>query len=331
MNCYPCWLCSLVCILCLLQPLSATAERLRIATFNVAWLADEPLSHEMLQHCRVEARAYPELSLRPTPACRSGIFRPPAAYAELAQQIAKLDADIIAFQEVQSARALAWVLADGRYQRPGTWQWWVNPLPNQARQRVAIAVRSARLGALQLQPLPELGQPLWREKRGGLLARLTLASGQPLHLLVVHLKSGCRNGKLDSTQACRQLAAQGQLLARIVDQEQQAGAPLVVLGDFNRDFAQEQELWALLDNQQPPGAHLQRLTQGFSLPTGCYPRRYGSDPIDHIVLSGPLIGHAGPLRALPFVSPVSATRRLQPGAPGYPSDHCPLLVDVDLP
>ena len=329
MNCYPCWLCSLVCILCLLQPLSATAERLRIATFNVAWLADEPLSHEMQQHCRVEARAYPELSLRPTPACRSGIFRPPAAYAELAQQIAKLDADIIAFQEVQSARALAWVLADGRYQRPGTWQWWVNPLPVNARQRVALAVRSSRLGTLQLHALPELGRPLWREQRGGLLARLTLASGRILHLLVVHLKSGCRDGELDSTMACRQLAAQGRILARIIDQEQESGAPLVILGDFNRDFANEQALWSQLDNQQPRGARLQRLTQGFQQPDGCYLARYGADPIDHILLSGPLLDHAvpGSLGASPL-SPDRATAK----ARGSPlSDHCPLRVDLRWP
>lgn len=96
------------------------------------------------------------------------------------------------------------------------------------------------------------------------------------------------------------------------------------------DFAQEQELWALLIISSLQGAFA-AADAGLSPADRCYPRRYGSDPIDHIVLSGPLIGHAGPLRALPFVSPVSATRRLQLGAPGYPSDHCPLLVDVDLP
>ena len=312
-----------------LLPWGVASETLRIVTFNVAWLADEPLSEGMMRQCRAEARAYPEMAHRPTPACRSGLFRPAAAYSELARQVAMLKADIIAFQEVQSARALAAILADGRYQPPGTWQWWVNPLPANARQRVAIAVRRSRLGTLQLHSLPELGRPLWREQRGGLLARLTLASGRSLHLLVVHLKSGCRDGALDSTLACRQLAAQGRILARIIDLEQDSAAPLVILGDFNRDFANEQALWSLLDDQQPRGAKLQRLTQGFQQPGGCYLPRYGTDPIDHILLSGPLLDHAvpGSLNAQPL-RPEMATLRARPY---LLSDHCPLRVDLHWP
>ena len=315
----------------LLPPWGHASETLRIATFNIAWLADEPLSAAMISQCRAEARAYPDMAHRPTPACRSGLFRSAAAYSELARQVARLDADIIAFQEVQSARALAAILADGRYQQPGSWQWWVNPLPVNARQRVALAVRSSRLGTLQLHALPELGRPLWREQRGGLLARLTLASGRILHLLVVHLKSGCRDGELDSTMACRQLAAQGRILARIIDQEQESGAPLVILGDFNRDFANEQALWSQLDNQQPRGARLQRLTQGFQQPDGCYLARYGADPIDHILLSGPLLDHAvpGSLGTSPLSPDTDRATAKARGA--LLSDHCPLRVDLRWP
>lgn len=318
-------------LICLLSaPRLFATESLRIATFNVAWLADAPLSAARLQQCQREARLYPELSRRPTQVCRSGVFRLPAAYAELARQVARLDADIIAFQEVQSERALAQILADGHYHAPGSWQWWVNPLPLDARQRVAIAVRTARLAALQLQPLPELGAPLWREQRGGLLARLTLASGRSLHLLVVHLKSGCREGHLGRSRACRQLAKQGAILARIIDHEQLAGAPLVILGDFNRDFAHEQGLWSLLDNRQPQPAQLQRLTQGFSLPKGCYPTRYGSAPIDHIVLSGPLVGHAEHLQAHP-VGAATTAAGVKANGGHFLSDHCPLSVVLRWP
>lgn len=313
------------------QPVSAT--ELRLATFNIAWLANEPLpSMQAVKACQAEARVYPELERRPTPACRRGVFRTAGAYALLARHIAALNADLIAFQEVEGDEALRRILADGRYQHAGEWLWWVNPMPEHGVQRVAIAIRRQWVNQVLITSLPELGKPLWRESRGGLLARWTLPSGAQIAVLVVHLKSGCRGGVLDKPAACKALTAQGQWLGAYLDKWQQVGAPLIILGDFNRDLDGEAQACAV--GRCPVGSlwpalarhGLRRVTAGFHLPSGCYPPRYGPAPIDHILLSGSLIGKvvSGSLRAHPFLLPDG--RGVYAEAPAYLSDHCPLSL-----
>ena len=317
----------------LLTAVSLQAVELRLATFNVAWLANQPLpSMQAVKACQAEARAYPELASRPTLACRRGVFRTAGAYALLARHIAALDADLIAFQEVEGEEALKRILADGRYQHAGEWLWWVNPLPVDGQQRVAIAIRRKWVNQVQITPLPELGKPLWREARGGLLARWTLPSGEQFGVLVVHLKSGCRGGSQDDPAACKALSAQGQWLGTYLDKWQVIGAPLILLGDFNRDLDGEAQacaagrcpagsLWPALDHHG-----LRRATQGFALPTGCYPPRYGAAPIDHILLSDSLAARIvpGSLQAHPFTLPDGHSH--YPQAPSFLSDHCPLSL-----
>ena len=341
---------ALFLLVCPLTATSLAATTLRVATFNIAWLADRPLPDmEAVRACEAEARAYPALDARPTPSCRQGRFRTAAAYQLLARQVASLRADLIAFEEVEGAEALARLLEpDGRVpsatgqgiHRGADWWWMVNPLPIDGRQRVALAVRRELVRELRVTSLPELGQPLMREARGGLLARLTFLDGRQLHVLVVHLKSGCQDFSSSSISisACRQLAAQLPILARFLDDLESQGLPLLVLGDFNLRFvaqsgqAAPDGAWSLLDNGQPAGARLERLTTGFVQPEGCFLPRYGNRPIDHILLAGTLVGHGipGSLQAHPFMTS-SQPPRLRRGAQWFLSDHCPLSVVIRLP
>jgi endonuclease/exonuclease/phosphatase family metal-dependent hydrolase len=351
--------------LLLAWPGVAGCATLRIATFNIAWLANEPLPDmAAVAACQGEASRYPALDSRPTPRCRQGVFRTAGAYRLLARSVAALHADVLAVQEVEGDAALAQVLGVtstwhprlptvsatdvvAPIQESGDWWWVTNPLPRHGKQRVALAVRRSVVRSIQAISVPELGAPLHREARGGLLVQLTPINGEPFQVLVLHLKSGCRGvGLTDTTDpACQQLAAQGKILASLLRQWRAQKVPMILLGDFNRAFDEEPKgvacpsldqpcvsLWARLTSQLPANAEPELLTRGFRQPWGCYSSRYGRAPIDHILLTGGLRGHALPesLTAEPFLDPTHPGQ-LQAYAYRFLSDHCPLRVDLTWP
>ncbi len=351
--------------LLLAWPGVAGGATLRIATFNIAWLANEPLSNmTAVAACQGEASRYPALDSRPSPRCRQGVFRTAGAYRLLARSVAALHADVLAVQEIEGDAALAQVLGVtstwhprlptvsatdvvAPIQESGDWWWVTNPLPRHGKQRVALAVRRSVVRSIQAISVPELGAPLHREARGGLLVQLTPVQGEPFQVLVLHLKSGCRAaGLADATDpACQQLAAQGKILASLLRQWQAQKVPMILLGDFNRAFDEEPKgvacpsldqscvsLWARLTSQFPADAEPELLTRGFRQPRGCYSSRYGRAAIDHILLTGGLRGHALPdsLTAEPFLDPAHPGQ-LRAYAHRYLSDHCPLRVDLTWP
>ncbi len=351
--------------LLLAWPGVAGCATLRIATFNIAWLANEPLPNmTAVAACQREASRYPALDSRPTPRCRQGVFRTAGAYRLLARSIAALHADVLAVQEVEGDAALARVLggastwhprlptisatdAVASIQESADWWWVTNPLPRHGKQRVALAVRRSKVRSIHAISVPELGVPLRRGTRGGLLVQLTPINGEPFQVLVLHLKSGCRAaGLADATDpACQQLAAQGKILASLLRQWQAQKVPMILLGDFNRSFDEESKvaacssldqpcvsLWARLAGQLPADAEPELLTRGFRQPRGCYSSRYGRAPIDHIVLTGGLRGHAflGSLAAEPFLDPAHPGQ-FSAYAHRYLSDHCPLRIDLTWP
>lgn len=352
-------------VLLLAWPGVVGGATLRIATFNIAWLANEPLPDmAAVATCQREASRYPALDSRPTPRCRQGVFRTAGAYRLLARSIAALHADVLAVQEVEGDAALARVLGvestwhprlssvsvsdpGAPIQESADWWWVTNPLPRHGRQRVGLAVRRSKVHSIRAMPVPELGVPLPREARGGLLVQLTPINGEPFQVLVLHLKSGCRAAVLADTTdpACQQLAAQGKIFASLWRQWLVHKEPMILLGDFNRAFDEEPKgvacpsldqpcvsLWARLTSQLPADAEPELLTRGFRQPRGCYSSRYGRAPIDHIVLTGGLRGHAlpGSLTAEPFRDPAHPGQ-LQAYAYRFLSDHCPLRVDLTWP
>jgi endonuclease/exonuclease/phosphatase family metal-dependent hydrolase len=349
--------------LLLAWPAVGWGATLRIATFNIAWLANEPLPDmAAVVACQNEASRYPALDSRPTPRCRQGVFRTAGAYQILAGTIAALRADVLAVQEVEGDAALARVLGgsmssfhpvtsggadSGSVAANASWLWVTNPLPRHGKQRVALAVRRSVVRSIRAISVPELGVPLPREARGGLLVQLTPVQGEPFQILVLHLKSGCRDAGLTNTTdlACRQLAAQGGILASLLRQWQAHQMSMILIGDFNRALDEEvvgascpslelpcASLWARLQSSFPRGTEPELLTRGFRQPRGCYSSRYGPAPIDHIVLIGALRGHTEPgsLSALAFVD-LDHPDRLRPYASRYLSDHCPLRVDIHWP
>ena len=188
---------------------------------------------------------------------------------------------------------------------------------------------------------------------------MRLADGSTLRLLAIHLKSACHSRVLTDTQLgrydqpgdpppCKLLASQIAPLEAWIDARVREAVPFVVLGDFNRrlDSSVEREqaasdahgrpltMWKALDDGDPPGARLTRVTADRSQIPNCQPRdRSISDEeramfIDHIVVGQSLGARIvpGSMRQWSLVEgKITRDNRADLRAL---SDHCPLSVRI---
>lgn len=284
----------------LVQGGPACGESVKISTWNLNWLtlrtAGDPALPDDVHPRRAED------------------------FARLAAYAARLNADIIGFQEVDGEAAAARVFDPARYR--------LELAGGSAVQRVGLAVR--RDIPLRRNPdLAALSEPGAGRMslRAGLDVTLTLrradGSPVPLRLLVVHLKSGCARGDLAQAgpprsrhqASCATLASQIPSLAAWVAARQREAAPFLLLGDFNRSFDAPEPMAAALQAAGP----LQRLTAGFANP--CWG---GEDFIDHLFAGGAARGwvQPGSLRVLVYDERAYRERH------GL-SDHCPVSVRLD--
>lgn len=244
--------------------------------------------------------------------------RQEADYAALRAHVGRLDADVIAFAEVETRKAAERVFDPATYTivmsgrpdsgRQGYCGRNATTGPTIRKQDVGFAVRKgvrftrhADVSALGL------GDP---DLRWGV--DITLEGPRPLRLLAVHLKSGCARGA--EYEACPILFDQVPVLRAWMDARRSAGEAFAVLGDWNRRMAVPgDDVWRRLNGD---GVALVDAAGGRG--ATCVARY--PDYIDHIVLD-----------------PRAATR-MAPGSfeeydygvaeAEHPSDHCPVAVRV---
>lgn len=255
-----------------------------IASWNLEWLYEEP--------------------------GRGPSKRSPAAFARLAKYAQRLDAHVVAVQEVESERALARVFDPKRY------TFHVTADANVQRTGFAIDKRLSVRVHEDFTPLA----------RGGLRSGADIEvswSGRWIRMLSIHLKSGCFEKPLTHHGACTKLRQQVPLLESWIDARAAESTPFVVLGDFNRRlFASDEDgMWVELDDGEPPEADLFSPTRGQV--SRCW---QGQHPkfIDHIVLSRSL--HSA------FSSGAFWEQLYDDGDQAHRkdlSDHCPIAVRLD--
>lgn len=300
-----------------------SGDSLRLATWNFEWLV-APENFVALKRTCVPQGASPGGRRRTLPCdAAARLERSTADFEAIARYARQLDADVVAMQEVDGPSAARRVFPSGyRFCFTGA----------AAVQNVGFAVRDGipfRCGP----DLVELSLD-GRVRRG---AELRLFPGTPseIHLLAVHLKSGCGKRTLDvPREACALLARQVPVLERWIDARAATGRPFAVLGDFNRELlwdtgpprtpdGAQRALWSEIDDGDPPEADLVNAAEGERF-VNCHPGQNFSGYIDHILLSHSLAARKvpGSFHRVTF-EPAEALRRKL-------TDHCSIAVDLAI-
>lgn len=274
-----------------LPMVSVEARELKFTTWNLSWLTVRPAGDPDLPDDVLPKRAEDIATLR--------------RYALL------LDADVIAFSEVDGPEIAAQVFPPDRYQ--------IHITGDHVVQRSGFAIRR---GILFTTHDDLIGLDLYQHARFHLRSAadvtLDLPSG-PLRLLAVHLKSGCRQESLAASRnpACTTLARQLPVLADWVAARGSEGVPFVLMGDFNRWMEGRDAFFAGLQQAAP----LLRADIGQHSP--CWG---GAGFLDHIIAGGPARAWMQPdsLRVLVY-------RETTPEMKERLSDHCPVSVRFRLP
>jgi endonuclease/exonuclease/phosphatase family metal-dependent hydrolase len=281
----------------------ATSATLLLATWNMEWLVDGATARAARIACR---DAQP--SSLPCDVVRE-LSRDSADIARLAAHARLLDADVVAFQEVENETIARRVFRGYRI--------CMNAGPG--LQHVGFALRPglARDCGHPLATLTVGGQG-----RAGLQLTITAPGLGPIELLVVHLKSGCARDPLESgSEACELLAAQAHALGQWLATHSARQARFIVLGDFNRGAPPDgaDRFWAML---HPESFRASSTTLPFANCTWGAPYR---EFIDHILVSRTLAGSLpqAPFQQLRYDVRDAARHQL--------SDHCPVGVSLNVP
>lgn len=251
--------------------------------------------------------------------------RTEADYVQMRDYVAKVDADVFAMEEVESAAAAARVFTPDKYDiyfstRP------VSGRSGECRGEPGLHIRNQGVGfavrkGLQVQRNPDLavlalGDP---NLRWGVDITVHNAAGQPLRLLGVHLKSGCFD-KADPTPTCSTVFKQADVLKWwVAEREADPSVPYLILGDWNRRLGKPNDrLWWELRHSTADGVMLK------DVPGARRPACSTFDAyIDHIVL--------GPKAAAAYrEGSFEEYTYEKTGQPSHLSDHCAISVDLAL-
>lgn len=285
----------LLVLLLVLVAFPAAAATIKISTWNLEWLT--------LRHASA-------------PGLPANIHtRRPGDWTALAGYARRLNADVVAFEEVDGKAPAARLFPPDRYNLVLT------------HDRTALRVGFAIRRGIAFRQNPDVTS-LVRYKharyplRSGADITLTLGS-QRLRLLAVHLKAGCWYKYIYSRKyACRTLAKQIPGLRRWIAARDAHGTPFVVLGDFNRVMDGNDRFHRAMDPfHGQPGKALLRADAGLENP--CWG---GGHFTDHVLLGGPARGWL-----VPHSVRVMVYRQTNPAWKDRLSDHCPVSIQLNVP
>ncbi|MDO6583295.1 endonuclease/exonuclease/phosphatase family protein [Photobacterium sp. 2_MG-2023] len=269
--------------------------------------------------------------------------RTDADYAYFTDVIRRVSPDIIAFQEADSKEAVERILPKDQYSlylsdRHGK----ASESFRDGNQYTGFAIRQSLpvsdpqdIASLNIRTAPKSGERARKGRlRYGTYVIVHPQSGTPIHLLSVHLKSGCYTSKINRQSAsCRVLSYQAGVLKNWIDQRLAAKESFLISGDFNHRMADSGDwLYRSLSAPSSDRHSVHLLTKDVN--ASCYVRlnrskrkaeyRRYTALIDHFVASADIADalRQGKVYQYPFSQKDVSRLTL--------SDHCPLVLDIPL-
>lgn len=267
-----------------------------VATWNAEWFMDPAEFDRVARQGCSSAGSNPVARSLPCNVA-STKRRAPEDIAALQRYTARLDADIVALQEVDGPAAARLLFPKG-YRFCFAERVVTNPDGSREApvQDVGFAVREG---------IPYTCEPAWKEigltdnsVRWAARIQVNPGTASAVDMIAFHLKSGCSHDPLTAGGECPKLNSQVALLREWLAARPGNAPPLVMLGDFNRNFefeASEDPKTAMWPNLDRPGAGERDLTAiSQVLPyQKCNSGDRYTNYIDQIVVSGSLASRLG--------------------------------------
>jgi len=303
---------ALLALAAAVRAFAAAPAVVKLASWNLEWFMTPNMFNSLKGGCTHDDQAH-RARPRSIPCdVAAKLERSATDIAALASIARTLDADVIAVQEVDGQAAARQIFPRHEFCFTG----------GLAVQNTGFAIRRG----LPFRCGPDLTElALGGDLRRGVTMVLYPGTRHELHLLGVHLKSGCTRHDLDSHEkACARLARQVPALHDWLASEQQLGHRYAVLGDFNRDLLAEtgEGLWAQL-SLGAPGLELVNTARGAEF-RNCYAGQTHTGFIDYILLSASLERSLmrGSFQRLAYSAADAWRLKL--------SDHCPVAIRLRL-
>ncbi|USD42722.1 endonuclease/exonuclease/phosphatase family protein [Vibrio sp. SCSIO 43135] len=273
------------------------AQPITLSTWNIEWLTLSP------------SQQFPQSE------------RSNQDFRQLQHYFSKQNADILAFQEVDSPEAIKQVVGD-RYKV------FISDRSNSSNKALQFDDINQYTGfaiskriEVDNQPDMNLLADERRKLRFASYVVLSPNSEQPIHMLSVHLKARC-SGRYNNNQHCQTLKEQGESLNQWVRERERNQHAYVILGDFNHNMGYSGDwLWATIAK----GTDAVLATK--STPAECKVRSRKSPQRVHQFRS--LIDHIIVSDGLSFSEPSQQVFNSQDVLNYQLSDHCPVLTTVN--
>ncbi len=240
-------------------------------------------------------------------------------FEKLGDYLVKTQADVLAFQEVESTAAIQKVLSN-------EYKIYLSDRADSSNRYLQFDNSNQYTGFAVRKHITVTDEPDFSITQGN--SKLRFASyivlrpkqGSDIHLLSVHLKAGC-SGAYRNNRDCQIVKEQGRALSKWIKERESKKQQYALLGDFNHNLAfQDDWLWETISGQTNAKLMTKNTKAECKVRSNRNPKKTHQfrSLIDHIIVSGKL--KASPAVQTTFKSQDVLDYRL--------SDHCPVSTTL---